>query len=824
MRIDVLKSGYARLPASLRARLPLGVEDWLRRAVLPRLTGAGPVTPIEDRLWGGFSRPARAELAALLAAPGTPPRTAAEAALALARWHGTAGEDADALALAREARERDRGLDGDRRQYLLEALLLCRLGRRAEARALLDGRRGFDVSAALMRANLPDPADPAAEVERLEAINAVFRRFGLAPVGKRDPAAPLSLDNLRGEGAQVGEGSLVTVIVPVWNAGTTLATALRSLAEQTHAALEVLVVDDASTDASADVAAGFARADPRFRLIRQQANAGSYAARNRALAEARGEFVTVQDADDWSHPERIARHLADLTARRAPFNVSDWARATGALQFWGPWRLGPNLVGANFSSVFFRRELVDRVGPWDTARVSADREFAARIERLHGLGPQRAFLPSAPLAFGRSAPDSLTRASATHAATLLHGVRREYREASAFWHAGLDPARIRAEGWQGEPPFFPAPRLIRGTPGPEPRHDALFIGDFNLKGGAFQSAMQMIRAARAAGLDVALLHYRRYDLDPTRPLDPAVRRFAADHGVRIVAPGEQVRAETVIVTYPAVLDQPMDRFPEIAHERLAVVVNQMAERDRAGRERAYDPARVRVNLAELLGSEGAWIPISARVRTLMAADPRYPAPHPDTWTPLIDLAEWRAGPATRSGPTRQRPVLGRHGRDDPLKWPRDPAALAAAYCADRPCEVRFLGGARQARARLRRWPRNWHDQPFGAEDVRAFLAGLDVFLHFPDPDYIEEFGRAPMEAMAAGVPVILPPEFEPTFGPAALYAPPEGVWPLVERLWQDAAFRAARRAAGRAFVEENCGLATFPARLARLAQRTAGAD
>ena len=824
MRIDALKSAYARLPASLRARLPLGVEDWLRRAVLPRLTGAGPVTPLEDRLWRGFSRPARAELAALLAAAGTPPRTAAEAALALARWHGTAGEDAEALVLVREARERHLGLGADRRQYLLEALLLCRSGRSAEARPLLEGRRGFDVSAALMRANLPDPADPAVEAERLEAINAVFRHFSLASVGKRDRSAPLSFDNLRGDCAPAaGQGPLVTVIVPVWNAHATLATALRSLAEQTHAALEVLVVDDASTDPSAEVAAGFARADPRFRLIRQAANAGSYAARNRGLAEARGAFVTVQDADDWSHPERIARHLADLAARRVPFNVSDWARASGALQFWGPWRSGPNLVGANFSSVFFRRELVDQVGPWDTARVSADREFAARIERLHGLGPQRAFLPGAPLAFGRSAPDSLTRTSATHAATLMHGVRREYREASAFWHGTLDPARIRAEGWRAEPPFFPAPRPIRAL-GPEPHHDALFIGDFNLKGGAFQSAVQMIRAARAAGLDAALLHYRRYDLDPTRPLDPGVRRLAADHGVRIVAPGEAVRAGTVIVTYPAVFDQPMDRFPEIAHDRLAVVVNQMAERDRAGRERAYDPARVRANLAELLGSEGAWVPISARVRALMAADPRYPAPDADTWTPLIDLAEWRLGPAARSGSTRQHPVLGRHGRDDPLKWPRDPAALAAAYCADRPCEVRFLGGARQARARLRRWPRNWHDQPFGAEDVRAFLAGLDVFLHYPDPDYIEEFGRAPMEAMAAGVPVILPPEFEPTFGPAALYAPPEGVWPLVERLWQDAAFAADRRAAGRAFVEANCDPAGFPARLARLAQSQPGGD
>ena len=162
-------------------------------------------------------------------------------------------------------------------------------------------------------------------------------------------------------------------------------------------------------------------------------------------------------------------------------------------------------------------------------------------------------------------------------------------------------------------------------------------------------------------------------------------------------------------------------------------------------------------------------------------------------------------------------MLGRHGRDHPLKWPRDPAALRAAYCAGRPCEVRFLGGAFHARARLGRWPRNWRDAPFGSRDVRGFLAGLDVFVHHPDPDYIEEFGRAPMEAMAAGVPVILAPELEPTFGPAALYAAPDAVWPLVERLWRDQGFWEARAAAGRAFVAAHCGYDRFPERIARLA-------
>ncbi|HYN46630.1 MAG TPA: glycosyltransferase, partial [Allosphingosinicella sp.] len=90
--------------------------------------------------------------------------------------------------------------------------------------------------------------------------------------------------------------------------------------------------------------------------------------------------------------------------------------------------------------------------------------------------------------------------------------------------------------------------------------------------------------------------------------------------------------------------------------------------------------------------------------------------------------------------------------------------------------------------------------------------------------YIEEFGRAPMEAMAMGVPVILPPEFEPTFGPAALYAAPEGVWPLVEQLWRDRAAWEARVAAGRAFVHATCGYEVFAERIARITGTGRAAD
>src|SRR5690606_30028325 len=168
----------------------------------------------------------------------------------------------------------------------------------------------------LMKANCENPAVSGSEDEQagaatLECINAIYRRFRLPGIARRDEDAPLTLDNIRTEGVRThfDADNKVTVIVPAYNCADTILTALASLAEQSWRNLEVLVVDDCSTDDTAKTVAAFCAADERFRLIRQARNGGSYACRNRALEEASGRFVTVHDADDWAHPLRIGMQV-----------------------------------------------------------------------------------------------------------------------------------------------------------------------------------------------------------------------------------------------------------------------------------------------------------------------------------------------------------------------------------------------------------------------------------------------------------------------------------------------------------------------------------
>ncbi len=91
--------------------------------------------------------------------------------------------------------------------------------------------------------------------------------------------------------------TLVSVIIPVYNSAPFIETTIRSCLNQYEASLEIIVVDDGSTDASAAIVQGLASLDPRVRYIYQE-NAGSCAARNRGLAEAKGEYVFFLDGDD----------------------------------------------------------------------------------------------------------------------------------------------------------------------------------------------------------------------------------------------------------------------------------------------------------------------------------------------------------------------------------------------------------------------------------------------------------------------------------------------------------------------------------------------
>ena len=101
---------------------------------------------------------------------------------------------------------------------------------------------------------------------------------------------------------------MISIIVPIYNTETYLKRCLESLLCQTEQDLQIILVDDGSTDGSYAIAHSFAARDTRILLL-QQPHAGQSAARNLALQHAQGEFLAFVDADDALEPEWCEKHL-----------------------------------------------------------------------------------------------------------------------------------------------------------------------------------------------------------------------------------------------------------------------------------------------------------------------------------------------------------------------------------------------------------------------------------------------------------------------------------------------------------------------------------
>ena len=106
------------------------------------------------------------------------------------------------------------------------------------------------------------------------------------------------------------------MIIPAYNASATLAETIASVTAQTHRPLDIVIVDDGSTDNTGEIAEAFRKRDSRIRLITTP-NQGVAQARNTGIAATTADFVAPIDADDLWHPEKISRQLSTMQAAGA---------------------------------------------------------------------------------------------------------------------------------------------------------------------------------------------------------------------------------------------------------------------------------------------------------------------------------------------------------------------------------------------------------------------------------------------------------------------------------------------------------------------------
>ncbi len=190
----------------------------------------------------------------------------------------------------------------------------------------------------------------------------------------------------------------ISVVIPAYNHERFIGQSIASLQAQTLADFEVVIVDDGSRDATAEICAAAAEADQRIRLVRQ-ANGGSHAAINRGIAEAGGDWIAILNSDDCFAPQRLAR-LREQALDGARFVTTACRLIDGEGEeitdpdhwWWASVRpfhakaveLGPvqGLLFGNYtvstSNFFFQRSLFDEVGPMRPLRYVIDWEWALR--------------------------------------------------------------------------------------------------------------------------------------------------------------------------------------------------------------------------------------------------------------------------------------------------------------------------------------------------------------------------------------------------------------------------------------------------------------
>ena len=793
-------------------------------------TGAGgspePIRAVRQKLLSfGLTSRAENELKHF-AGEGETPAERLVAAHELALWNmrrkSAKGYEA-ALEYIALAHQNGPDLARKSRLLVMELLCLLYLGRREEAaerfrQGGMDGRVSADVL--LAWTNFFDQPE-----DRLLRMNLVLRRYALPEMALLPDDGRAAYDRLtlaQPLPAVSGTGMpKVTVLIAAYDCADTIGTALRALQEQTWKNLEIIVLDDCSPDNTCAVVEGIAAGDPRIRLVRMAENGGAYIARNEGLDLATGDFVTLHDADDWAHPLRIETQARFLIDNEAVMGcTTQQARVNPDLGFTR-WTGMGHFIITNTSSFMFRRApMREKLGYWDTARFSADNELVRRMKKV--FGKQAVVdIKSGPLAFQRDSGSSIVADDALGINGFLFGARKEYFDAQSQYHRTHEDLRYEKDPAKRR---FPIPAIMRPDKHklPAKRHFPVIIAsDFRMFGGSVASCLQEIRAAKAAGYRVGLFEMYRYDLgDRTRPdMLPEVRAEIDGDQVQILTYGEEVSCDLLVLRYPPILQYRHRYLPTIDAAEIRVVINQppMSDYTKTGIRR-YQFERCASNLRHYFGKDATWHPNGPMVREAILTHHGDELKHitlsPENWDNIIHLPDWRR-PAHTPG-TGGKLRIGRHARDNFVKWPGTREDLLAIYPEATDIEVHILGGADTAEAMIGHMPANWVVHGFNKLPPREFLAGLDVFIFFAHPDWVESFPRNVLEAMAVGVPVILPDSHRPLFGDRALYATPQTAIDTARQLCADPAAYDAQVKKASDYLEAHYSYAMHARRLAGL--------
>jgi hypothetical protein len=251
------------------------------------------------------------------------------------------------------------------------------------------------------------------------------------------------------------DGPLVSVIMSAYNPDVELMEiSLRSVAAQTWKNVETFIVDDASDSSSQAAIMKLASTYNHVKVIRVDENAGPYFGRNLALRQAKGEFIAIQDADDWSHPQRLAAqidYLLHTPEARVVATEHMRINRAGHVSLEGQFRT----FGHGPATSVFRAEIFDQIGGFAAIRSRGDLEMHERVAAYYGC-QANALLPF-PMALCFADSRTLSHQMAARRAEHLHLFRTNRSNRTAMNSLFRDGIPLRSAHQTPVPMMLRAP-------------------------------------------------------------------------------------------------------------------------------------------------------------------------------------------------------------------------------------------------------------------------------------------------------------------------------------------------------------------------------
>jgi hypothetical protein len=423
---------------------------------------------------------------------------------------------------------------------------------------------------------LLDMARAGSDEERLRCFNQLLSSKGLSELELRPPDHSGRLpafDRLESRSPPPPPSTtpdadvpspLVSIIVPVYNAQDTVETSIRSLLAQTWQNIEIIAVDDASNDGSLQVLERLAAGDRRVRVLRSVVNQGAYPSRNKGLKEARGDYVTVADSDDWHHPQKIERQVVHLQHHvNLMANMCACIRTRDDLQPMT--RNRPFFKHINPSSLLFRRlPVTEALGAWHAVRFGADTEFFNRLHLV--FGSNALVTMDLPLFIARIRSDSLT-------AHPLHGyfghdigARKEYVESYRFFQSKATECDLRYSDAGIPMKPFPVPGPVQSQAS-NPRHYQLIVAAPMTDKLQADAVARLLETQPESTNRIGLLHITTFNPQHPDKISTELRASIAKRNQNLITTGEQVSADLLMLASTITEQDILDQYPDITYSR-----------------------------------------------------------------------------------------------------------------------------------------------------------------------------------------------------------------------------------------------------------------